>query len=191
MKLFSRFKSMFKSEKKLDTATIESIPVFKTETPTKIIETRIKPVKIPTIVDVGEKLGFISREIIELKNEIVTKSWFRSEYEDTGDEVINRLLRIENALVLLQKNIKQLNEDLSKFTKYELTEMPYRVDVVGIPNQILEIIKKRGRVRYKDLNKSLSISDPTLSKYLKILTKTNKINRIKFGKAVYYELITV
>lgn len=191
MKVVSWVKSIFQS-KRLNTTSMESIPVLRTETPTKIIETRIKPIKIPTIVDVGGKLGVISREIIELKNDIVTKSWFKTEYEDTGSEVIGRLMRIEDALILLKNNILQFNDNLSKFTKtidkIELKKPPSRIGVLGIPGQILDLLKEGGQTRYKDLSGQLNISDPTLSKYLKMLCKTNKIKRKKIGKAVYYEL---
>ncbi len=191
MKIASWIKSIFQSKKSKITS-IEPVSILKTETPTKIIETRIKPIKIPTIVDVGEKLGFIFKEIMELKNDIVTRSWFKSEYENTGSEVIDRLIRIEDALILLKNNILQFNNDLSKFTKIiekiELRQPPDRVGVFGIPNQILDLLKQMGQARYKDLSDQLNISDPTLSKYLKILCKSNKIKRKKIGKAVYYEL---
>ena len=58
-------------------------------------------------------------------------------------------------------------------------------------SEVVEILKKGGRVRFKDLSAKLKISDPTLSKYLKILCETNKTKRKKVGKAVYYELISI
>jgi len=191
MKIVSWVKSIFQS-KRLNTISMEPIPILRTETPTKVIETRIKPIKIPTIVDVGGKLGIISKEIMELKNDIVTKSWFKTEYEDTGSEVIDRLIQIEDSLTLLKNNILQFNNNLSKFTKtidkIELRESPLKIGVLGIPGQILDLLKERTQARYKDLSGQLNISDPTLSKYLKMLCKTNKIKRKKIGKAVYYEL---
>jgi len=193
MEIVSWVKSIFKS-KRSNVTSMEPITILKRETPTKIIETQIKPIKIPTIVDVGGKLGTISKEIMELKNDIVTKSWFKTEYEDTGSEVIDRLTRIEDTLGLLKNNILQFDDNLSKFTKtidkIELRKLPARIGVFGIPSQILDLLKERDQMRYKDLSGQLNISDPTLSKYLKILCNKNKIKRKKIGKAVYYELIS-
>lgn len=187
-------KSIFKAKEQKDTF-IDSVPIFKSETPTKIVETRIKPIKIPTIVDVGERLGLISKEILEMKNDLVTKTWFMGEYEDAGSEVIDKLENIEEKLNLLTQNISQLTHDLSNFTKKinksEITVPIDHINILSIPDQILHFLEKKGKLRYKDLRSLLKTSDPTLSKYLQNLHKFNKIKRIKAGKAVYYELISI
>jgi hypothetical protein len=187
-------KSIFSSKEK-EIENEDSFPISKIETPSKVIETRLKPIKIPTIVDIGERLGLISREIGDLRDDMVTKTWFKLEYEDSSPEIVNKLNHLEEALSLLKNDILRLNKNLSKFTKtpyikkeeVELSDKP----ILNTQVRILNFIEQMGPVRYKDLRGRLNITDPTLSKYLKILCKTNKIERKKSGKAVYYELKTL
>jgi len=171
---------------------IEYLPIFRSESPEKIVETRIKPIKIPTIVDIGDRLGTISRNISELRGEIISKSWFKTEYEDVGNQVICRLINIEDSLNTLHSVLDQITKDLSNFTKKvtkpELSKyLSYTLTDKSV--QILTFLKESERCRFKDLSLKLNMSDPTLSKHLKTLCKDNKIKREKLGKAVYYELI--
>ncbi len=189
MGLISWLKSR-RAEKEKTINTIESFPISRTETPDKIIETRIRPVKIPTIVDIGERLGMVSNNLMELKDEIVTKSWFRSEYQDTGSEVISRLVNIENELKNINNYLIQMNNGLSNFTdsftKVKLSKPSDKT--FGTSDLILVLLKDKKRMRYKDFISEVNVSDPTLSKHLKNLVDTDKIKRTKAGKAVYYEL---
>jgi Fic family protein len=193
MGIYSWVKTLFRTKTETLNGTAPSISILRTETPERVIETRIKPIKIPTIVDVGERLGLINKHLIELKNEMATRSWFKSEYEDTGTEVLDRLEVIENTLNTLQTSLNQITKGLSNFTKgitkIDLSKTIRPKDNFTIPNRILEIINQRKRIRYKDIAVELRFSDPTLSKYLKILCNENKLKRIKEGKAVYYEPI--
>jgi len=116
MRLFSWIKSL-RTKKETIADNMESIPILRTETPEKIIETRIKPIKIPTIVDISGRLGEISRHLMELRDETVTKYWFKSEYEDTGSEVINRLVNIEKSLSTIHHTLTKISTGLSNFTK--------------------------------------------------------------------------
>jgi len=186
MSIKSWFKSAFGSKKKQRTLTaVEPIPILRTETPDKIIETKIRPVKIPTIMDIGERLAFISRDLSHLKDEMVSRSWFKSEYEDTGTEIIEKLSTIESKLNIL---INTLSNFTKQITKTDFTKIDYPQTKLSISEGILEIIKKKKKIRYKDIAASMNVTDPTLCKYLKILLKSKKIKKIKEGKAVFYIL---
>jgi hypothetical protein len=194
MSLGSFLKSIFADEKTngKDDFT-EPISILKTETPTKIFETRIKPVKVPSIIDVGERLGLIHRDIAEIKNEMVSKMWFESEYEDKGDEITNKLENISSHINSLEQKIAELN-DLTKLLSNNLsnnivTQKQENIQLeTKIPEKILGLIEKERKIRYKDIMNSLGVSDPTLCKYLSSLLKSNKIKRIKEGKAVFYTI---
>ena len=171
---------------------IQSIPVYKLETPDKIVETKIQPVKIPTIFDVGERLSNLSHDITLLKNEMLTRSWFDKEFEDTSPAILEKLNEINDRLSSLHNNFNNFTSRLSNFTKD--TDSTQFTDInhfthLNTPEIIYKIIKTHKRARYKDIKKSVPISDPTLSKYLKILVSKKKIRRIKVGKAVFYEPI--
>lgn len=173
---------------------IETISVLKTETPEKIIETKIKPVKIPTIVDIGERLGLILRDISDLKFDMVTKSWFKSEYENIGDEVIKRLEDIRSNLNSFHDSLNQLNRitkelsnNLSNRTKMLSKPLSFPERGLGISDKILRIIQENKKIRYKDISIEVNVSEPTLCKHLKNLLRMDKITKTKEGKAVYYE----
>ncbi len=189
MGLISWFKSL-RSNKENNSDNIQSIPILRTETPEKIIETRIKPIKIPTIMDLGQHLALISQHLSDLKDQAVTKTWFTSEYEDTGEQIILRLSKIEESLSIVHNYLTQISKNLSDFTK-ETT--PIKLSK-GLPrptktsDQILELLKDRKKMRYKELFSELSVSDPTLSKHLKNLCNIDEIKRKRIGRAVYYEL---
>ena len=191
MGLISWIKSMFATEndKYIDTS-FKDIPIFKTETPEKIVETRIKPVKIPTILDLGEKLSSIFNNLSLLKEEIVTKSWFSSQYEDSSYEILNslddvnkRLHDIQNLLINTNNLSKNLSDVLTKF------QSPLYHKKLSPSEMIIYVLKNNKRLRYKDIVHILPFSDPTISNHIKILLKNNKINRSRVGKAVYYELV--
>jgi len=181
---------MFTTEKdKYIDTSFNDIPIFKTETPEKIVETRIKPVKIPTILDLGEKLSSIFNNLSLLKEEIVTKSWFSSQYEDSSYEILNslddvnkRLHDIQNLLINTNNLSKNLSDVISKIN------LPSHHEKLSPSEMILYVLKNNKRLRYKDIVHILPFSDPTISNHIKILLKNNKINRSKLGKAVYYEL---
>jgi DNA-binding transcriptional ArsR family regulator len=179
MGIGSWIKSKFKKE------LPQALEVSKIETPEKIIETKIKPVRFPTILDIGERLAIISRDLSDLKQEMVSKSWFKSEYEDAGSLVLERLKIMETKLDSLNILLKELSNRLSNLTEREKAITYERI--FDLKEKIIEIIVNSKKVRYKDIINKLNISPPTLSKYLKYLTQTNKIKRTKIGKAVFYE----
>ena len=168
---------------KREPQTIYPLSIYKVETPDKIIETKIQPVKIPTIVDLGERLGSLSRDLSYLRNEVVTKTWFTNEFEDATPRIIGLLNE-------MNENLRTL---LSKFTKdttaTQLTDVEHFSTSLNTPDFILKIIKSNKKVRYKDIKKQVPVSDPTLSKYLRILVHGKKIRRIKVAKAVFYEAV--
>lgn len=176
---------------KKDTRQIAPIPIHRIETPDKIIETKIRPVKVPTIFDISERLAYLSRDISILKEQMVTKSWFRNEFDDVTPAMAEKLDMISNDLHSLQNNFSNLTSGLSNLTKDDLAPKVPDIDYLGMsfnaPDIIMNIVKTNKTIRYKDIKKQLPVSDPTLSKYLKILVSDKKINRIKVGKAVFYE----
>jgi len=184
MRLISWFKSLYEKDKSINT-NFESISVFKTESPGKIIETKIRPVKIPTIVDIVDRLSSIFYELNSLKNDMVSKSWFQVQYEDSTVDVLNRLDSIERALNNINLKLSNFTKSISDFKKpeSELLEPP-----LSVSERIYNIIRIKKHVRFKDIVNLLPFSDPTISKYLKILTNSKKIKRVKTGKAVFYSL---
>ena len=197
MGLGSWLKHVFKKERISEGRTdFESISVLKTETPEKIVETRIRPIKIPTIIDIGERLGLISRDVLDLKQDMVSKSWFMSEYESDGTRIMEKLDKIESRLDNLQNLLGQLNDftksftkDLSKITKTETEKIIYPRVSVDVPEIILKIIQDNRRIRYKEIALRVNVTDPTLSKHLKTLVKDNKVKKTRVGKAVFYEIV--
>ncbi|MHA1790631.1 MAG: hypothetical protein ACTSXT_15560, partial [Candidatus Helarchaeota archaeon] len=95
--------SWLREKKKKESQNFDdiSIPVYRKETENKILETKIRPVKIPTIVDLGQKLGLILKELQEIKENMVSKDWLRSEYNDTSE--------ITTKLDTILQNINNLN----------------------------------------------------------------------------------
>jgi len=185
MGIFSRFKYLFKSkDSNPPDNSLPEFSVFKTETPEKIIETRIKPIKIPTILDLGEKLSYLSLHLSSLKEDVVTKSWFLSQYEDASNEILNSLNDI-NKVVYEIKDIltdtKNLSKNLSNISNKKL----------NASDMILNILKENEKLRFRDIVSLLPFSDPTISKHIKILLNNNKIKRTKSGKAVFYELVNL
>lgn len=180
-----------------ETNQIAPIPVYRVETPDKIVETKIQPVKIPSIFDVSERLANLSHDISALKNEMVSKSWFNNEFQDVSPSITDKLNEISNLIRSLQTSINDftnsLSMRLSNFSKdtspARLTDIARFNTSLNTPDMIHETIRTHGKTRYKDIIKSIPVSDPTLSKYLKILVSEGKIRRIKVGKAVFYELV--
>jgi predicted DNA-binding transcriptional regulator len=166
------------------------IPLTRTETSEKILETKIRPVKLPSIIEIGERLGFILRDLSDLKQEMVSKSWFKTEYEETSPEIIEKLGRIESKLEELNGLIKNLSNILSNFgyVKPELSK-PIVTERFDINEKILDIIGKSQKIRYRDIAKELNVTDPTIAKHLKILLNSSKIRKTRVGKAVFYELV--
>ena len=179
---------------KKDTHQIDQIPIYRLETPDKIVETKIQPVKIPTIFDISERLAHLSRDISDFKNDMVSISWFKNEFEDISPSIAKKLDDInDNLLSLKQSFINFTNAPSLKLSNFTKDTSLQSVDVnqfnihLNTPEIIHEIIKTHEKIRYKDIIKQVPVSDPTLSKYLKILVSDKKIRRIKVGKAVFYE----
>jgi len=182
MSINTWLRSIFGAKKKEHTTkTVEPIPILRTETPEKIIETKIRPFRVPTIMDIGERLAIISRDLSYLKNEMVSRSWFKSEYQGTDTEIIEKLTTIESKL-------NTLINTLSNFTKPGLIKFNLPIKL-SVSDRILKIIKEKKKIRYKDIRVIMNVTDPTLCKYLKMLLKSKKIKKTKEGKAVYYEAI--
>lgn len=180
-----------------ETNQIAPISVYRVETPDKIVETKIQPVKIPNIFDVSERLANLAHDISALKNDMVSRSWFKDEFQDISPSITDKLNEISAILRSLQTTINNFtnlfSSKLSNFTKdgtsTQFSDLNRFNVSLGISGIIYEIIKTHEKIRYKDIIKSVPASDPTLSKYLKILVSENKIRRIKVGKAVYYEVV--
>lgn len=182
MSIGSWLKSIFDTkEDKPTVTTIEPISILKTETPDKIIETKIRPVRVPTIMDIGERLALISHDLTHLRDEMISRSWFKSQYTGSSGEVIERLSMIESKLNIL---INTLNDFTKDINKTDLIKIGY--PTISVSDRILKIIKEGKKIRYKDIRASMNVTDPTLCKYLKILLESKKIKKIKEGKAVYY-----
>jgi DNA-binding transcriptional ArsR family regulator len=181
MGLSSWLRDKFKKETPLQTLQISKI-----ETPEKIVETKITPIRVPTVVYIGGRLALISRDLSELKQEMVSKSWFRTEYEDAGTGILEKLKEIDSKIESLNSLLKELS-NVTKCIKPDLIKEPFYEETFNTKGKILEIIINSNKIRFKDLSNRLNISDPTLSKYLKILLSSNKIKRTRIGKAVFYE----
>jgi len=190
-------KTWLKNVLKKDARQISPIPVYRLETPDKIVETKIQPIKLPTTFDISERLVNLSRDISDLKNEMVSRSWFKTEFEDLSPSVVDKLDEISNDLKSLQDNFtnftKLLSSRLSNFSK-DIT-IPNFTDInhfsahLNTAEVIYRVIKSHKKTRYKDIIKQVPVSDPTLSKYLKILVHDKKVRRVKIGKAVFYEAV--
>ena len=167
------------------------IPLNRLETSDKILETRIRPVKLPSTIEIGERLGFILRDLSNLKEEMISKSWFKAEYEDASPEIIEKLGKVESRLEQLNGLLNNLSNVLSNLQLYAKPELSKTIttEQLDINEKILDIIKKSQRIRYKDIAKELNVTDPTITKHLKLLLTSNKIRKTKVGKAVFYELV--
>ncbi|MCX6821480.1 MAG: winged helix-turn-helix domain-containing protein [Candidatus Aenigmarchaeota archaeon] len=167
------------------------IPLNRLETSDKILETRIRPVKLPSTIEIGERLGFILRDLSNLKEEMISKSWFKAEYEDASPEIIEKLGKVESRLEQLNGLLNNLSNVLSNLQVYGKPELSKTIttEQLDINEKILDIIKKSQKIRYKDIAKELNVTDPTITKHLKILLTSNKIRKTKVGKAVFYELV--
>jgi len=167
------------------------IPLNRLETSDKILETRIRPVKLPSTIEIGERLGFILRDLSNLKEEMISKSWFKDEYEDVSPEIIEKLGKVESRLEQLNGLLNNLSNVLSNLQLYAKPELSKTIttEQLDINEKILDIIKKSQRIRYKDIAKELNVTDPTITKHLKLLLTSNKIRKTKVGKAVFYELV--
>ena len=173
--------SWLKHNKKKESRNFDdiSIPIYRKETENKILETKIRPVKIPTIVDLGQKLGIILKELQEIKENMVSKDWLRSEYNDTSE--------ITTKLDSILQNINNLN-----FLRQDLRGLRSSVDSVNLKkeerNIILDLLSQEGKLNYSQLKNKTGLSDPTLTKQLKELTSQGKISRERQGKSVFYSI---
>ena len=177
---------------KSETSVTSDLSFSRLETPEKIIETRVKPVRIPTTVEIGERLGFILRDLSNLKEEMISKSWLKNEYEDTSPLIIDKLSKVESRLEELNGLLNNLSNMLSNLKVYGKQELSKTITTkqLDINEKMLDIIKKSQRIRYRDIAKELNVTDPTIAKHLKLLLNSNKIRKTKVGKAVFYELIS-
>ena len=177
---------------KSETSVTSDLSFSRLETPEKIIETRVKPVRIPTTVEIGERLGFILRDLSNLKEEMISKSWLKNEYEDTSPLIIDKLSKVESRLEELNGLLNNLSNILSNLRVYGKPELSKTITTkqLDINEKMLDIIKKSQRIRYRDIAKELNVTDPTIAKHLKLLINSNKIRKTKVGKAVFYELIS-
>jgi hypothetical protein len=167
------------------------ISLSRLETPEKILETRLRPIKIPTEVEIGERLGFILRDLSDLKQEMITKSWLKTEYEDASPQIIDKLGKIESKFEELNVLLNNLSNILSNFKGYVKPELskPTPIKHLDINEKIIEIIQKSQKIRYRDIANELNVTDPTITKHLKFLLVSNKIRKTKTGKTVFYELV--
>jgi hypothetical protein len=167
------------------------IQLTRLETPEKILETRLRPIKIPTEVEIGERLGFILRDLSDLKQEMITKSWLKTEYEDASPQIIDKLGKIESKFEELNVLLNNLSNILSNFKGYVKPELskPTPIKHLDINEKIIEIIQKSQKIRYRDIANELNVTDPTITKHLKFLLVSNKIRKTKTGKTVFYELV--
>ena len=177
---------------KSETSVTSDLSFSRLETPEKIIETRVKPVRIPTTVEIGERLGFILRDLSNLKEEMISKSWLKNEYEDTSPLIIDKLSKVESRLEELNGLLNNLSNVLSNLKVYGKPELSKTITTkqLDINEKMLDIIKKSQKIRYRDIAKELNVTDPTIAKHLKFLLNSNKIRKTKVGKAVFYELIS-
>lgn len=182
---------LVKKKEIYEKSEVSEIPLNRLETSDKILETRLRPVKLPSTIEIGERLGFILRDLSNLKEEMISKSWFKTEYEDTSPLIIDKLSKVESKfdeLNSLLNNLSNILSNLQLYAKPELSKTT-TTEQLDINEKILDIIKKSQRIRYRDIAKELNVTDPTIAKHLKLLLNSNKIKKTKIGKAVFYELI--
>ena len=182
---------LVKKKETSEKSEVSEILLNRLETSDKILETRIRPVKLPSTIEIGERLGFILRDLSNLKEEMISKSWFKAEYEDASPEIIEKLGKVESRLEQLNGLLNNLSNVLSNLKFYEKPELskPISTGYLDLNEKILDIIKKSQRIRYRDIAKELNVTDPTITKHLKILLTSNRIRKTKVGKAVFYELV--
>ena len=182
---------LVKKKETSEKSEVSEILLNRLETPEKILETRLRPVKLPSTIEIGERLGFILRDLSNLKEEMISKSWFKAEYEDASPEIIEKLGKVESRLEQLNGLLNNLSNVLSNLKFYEKPELskPISTGYLDLNEKILDIIKKSQRIRYRDIAKELNVTDPTIAKHLKLLLGSNRIRKTKVGKAVFYELV--
>jgi len=188
MGIGSWLKSVLSKEEqsdKLGGFTDQSLSVFRRESPQKVLETRIRPVKVPNLIDIGERLGTITKDVYAIKQKMVTKLWIQDAYDDSS--IVDRLDTINESISQLENRLSNFTKPLSK----KLSD-PKKFEIEGssIAESILKFLENNKGSRYKELKNALNISDPTLSKYLRRMLESGKITRSKAGKAVFYELAT-
>ncbi len=182
---------LVKKKEIFEKSEVSEIPLNRMETPDKILETWLRPVKLPSTIEIGERLGFILRDLSDLKQEMVSKSWLKTEYEDTSPLIIDKLSKIESKfdeLNSLLNNLSNILSNLKIFPQLELSKLT-PTEYRDINEKILGLIQESQKIRYKDIAKELNVTDPTITKHLKFLLNSNKIKKTKIGKAVFYELI--
>lgn len=179
----STLKSIFRTKKK-ESVPSEEYSQF-IEFPTqKIIETRIKPIKIPTLLDLGGKLEIILNSVQDIKHEMVSKAWLRAEY-DEGRKIVEKLDNIDQKLNSLLNVMNKFVVNLSVTEKEKSEEKTHGLHPT---EKILSIISQKERINFSDLRNLVDISNPTLSKYLKQLLEKNKIEKEKEGRFIYYSV---
>jgi len=168
------FLSWFKQKKEKESQELQdiSMPIYRKETEDKIMETRIRPVKIPTILDLGEKLGLILEELQKIKINMVSKDWLISEYDDTSE--------MTNKLDTILQDINNLN-----FLTKDLRGLSSKTEETNI---IFDLLSQEGKLNYSHIKNKTGLSDPTLTKQLKQLTTQGKISRERQGKSVFYSI---
>jgi len=148
-----------------------SIPIFRTEDDKRILETRIKPVKIPTIVDIGEKLGLILKQLEEIKTEMVSKSWLNTQYDDTSV--------MSQKIDMILKKIQPVN--------FEITDEILHKEK-NDADEIIRLLSQQDKLTYSKIKEKTGLSDPVLSHRLKKLVNKNKLNRQRKGRSVFYSV---
>ena len=148
----------------------------------------------------GKSIKEIERSLSRIEAQMVTKDWFKTEFEDQTPKIIETLENIKKAVenhdLSVQNRFKAIQSSLDRLHNLAIkTPEPIKTEILKeiktikaqIPlsdrmKELISVVKSVGELSYKDLATRLGITVPALRGLLSnTLKRTDEIERFKRG----------
>jgi len=144
----------------------------------------------------GRSLREIERSLLRIESQMVTKDWFKTEFEDKTPQLLEILKVVRQALekheAAMQKRFESIQSALEKLTGVakrapkpirreilkEVQAIKRQVPLSQKMQRLLAIVKESGEISYDELGAKLGITTSALRGLLSnTLKRTNKLKR--------------
>lgn len=185
---------------------IDAFTLQRIEGPRGIHETLVRPMKLPSMVEIGQSLGEIRSRLEDthnwLQTQTPTKEWLQNKShlgkEGESSDLINEFRSVKHSLDRLVVEMSAVREVIRgknprspawvRKAEEELRSQIGKFESIGTDTIILNAISEAGKACFSEIVRITGLSKQAASEHLKKLTAEGRLERTRRGKNVFYKI---